>query len=97
MLTYFYTKSESPWASPLVIAPKVTKPFIRICGDYVTVNNYIVRPHYTIPSVLHELQKCSEFRVFVDLDATNAFHQIRLSKETSDLLSVQTIWGLYRP
>jgi hypothetical protein len=39
MLTYFYTKSESPWASPLVIAPKATKPFIRICGDYVKVNN----------------------------------------------------------
>jgi hypothetical protein len=32
MLTYLYTKSESPWASPLVIAPKATKPFIRICG-----------------------------------------------------------------
>jgi hypothetical protein len=65
MLTYFYTKNESPWASPLVIAPKTTKPFIRICGDYVTVNNYIVRSHYTIPNVLHELQKCSEFRLFV--------------------------------
>jgi hypothetical protein len=34
---------------------------------------------------LTRVAECSEFTVFVDLDAINAFHQIRLSKETSDL------------
>jgi hypothetical protein len=34
---YFYVPSTSPIASCLVIAPKATKPFIRFCGDYVTL------------------------------------------------------------
>ena len=32
---YMYRHSTSPWASPLVIAPKATKPFIRFYGDKV--------------------------------------------------------------
>ena len=31
---YIYVDSDSLWASPLVIAPKATTPFIRFCGDY---------------------------------------------------------------
>ena len=38
---YFYAPSTSPIASPLVIAPKATAPFIRYCGDYREVNKYI--------------------------------------------------------
>ena len=34
LTAYMYRHSTSPWASPLVIAPKATKPFIRFCGDY---------------------------------------------------------------
>lgn len=33
MKTYFYVKSHSPIACPLVVAPKATAPFIRLCGD----------------------------------------------------------------
>ena len=36
--TYFYVPSDSSVASCLVIAPKTTTPFIRLCGDYVTIN-----------------------------------------------------------
>jgi hypothetical protein len=36
MKTYFYEPSFSKWTSSLVLAPKATKPFIRICGNYVT-------------------------------------------------------------
>ena len=39
---YMYTTTVSPIASPLVIAPKKTKPFIRFCGDYVAINKYIM-------------------------------------------------------
>ena len=38
LLKYMYEKSDSPIASCLVIAPKNTAPFIRICGDYGPVN-----------------------------------------------------------
>ena len=101
LATYFYeidpTKCTSPIASPLVIAPKATYPYIRYCGDYRRINDYIEIPQQPIPIVQHELVKASKFRVFVDLDATNSFHQFPLSEEASNLLSVQTPWGLVRP
>lgn len=99
--TYFYetdpNKCICPIASPLVIAPKATHPFIRYCGDYRRINDYIEIPQQPIPIVQHELVKASKFRIFIDLDATNAFHQVPLSEEASKLLAVQTPWGLVRP
>ena len=94
---YFYVDSDSSIASPLVIAPKATKPFIRFCGDYRQINEFIDIPQQPIPIVKHELMKAAKYKVFVDLDMANSFHQIPLSREFSDLLSVQTPWGLYRP
>jgi len=98
---YFYEsdprKCTSPITSPLVIAPKATAPFIRFCGDYRRVNEFISIPHHPIPIVTHALSKASQFKVFVDLDMTNSFHQIPLSEAASHLLSVQTPWGVVRP
>ena len=41
---YLYVESDSEIASALVVAPKATAPFIRICGDYRPVNPYISLP-----------------------------------------------------
>ena len=99
--TYFYETDPSlctsPIASPLVIAPKATHPFIRFCGDYRRINEYITIPQVPIPHVSHELVKASQFKFFIDLDMTNSFHQIPLSDSASQLLSIQTPWGLVRP
>ena len=98
---YFYetnpTKNNSPICSPLVIAPKATAPFIRFCGDYRRVNEFIIIPQAPIPVVIHELTKAAKFKVYIDLDMANSFHQIPLSEEFSNLLSVKTPWGLVRP
>jgi RNase H-like domain found in reverse transcriptase len=95
--TYFYVPSDSSIASCLVIAPKSTAPFIRLCGDYVTINKYINTGHYYIPNVQQALTKASGFSIFIDLDWTNSFHQIPISQATSNRLSIQTPWGLVRP
>ena len=94
---YFYVESDSPIASPLVIAPKATSPYIRFCGDYRRINEFITIPQQPIPIVQHELMKAAKFKYFVDLDMCNSFHQIPLTTEFSELLSVQTPWGLFRP
>ena len=94
---YFYVPSDSPIASCLVIAPKATKPFIRFCGDYVGINKYIMTGHFPIPHVQHNLGKIIKYKVFLDFDMVNSFHQIPLHPETSELLSVQTPWGQVRP
>ena len=97
LAAYFYEPSSSSIASPLVIAPKATAPFIRFCGDYREVNKFIKIPQQPIPIVKHELMKAASFKVYVDLDMANSFHQIPLSEEFSNLLSVQTPWGLVKP
>jgi len=57
MYTYMYLYSDSPIASPLVVAPKATKPFIRLYGDYRWVNQYVRTAQYYIPHVVKELEK----------------------------------------
>ena len=97
MLQYFFIRSNSPIASPIVVAPKATSPFIRLCGDYRQVNPYISISQEPIPHVQYNLAKAAGFKFFVDLDMTNSFHQTPLDLPSSLLLSVSTPWGLYRP
>ena len=94
---YFYEDSDSPIASCLVIAPKATFPFIRFCGDYVKVNKYIISGHYPIPVVKHELSKIINYKLYVDIDLTNSYHQFKLGDITKRRLSVQTPWGQVQP
>lgn len=94
---YFYGASRSPWASCLVVAPKATPPYIRFCGDYVQINKHMETGHYTIPNVKHELGKIIKYPIYLDIDLTNAFHQIPLDEDTASKLSIQTPWGQYQP
>ena len=94
---YHFRKSTSPYASPLVIAPKATKPFIRFCGNYILINKYIIWKHQLIPTVKHQIERILRYNVFVDIDMVNAFHQIKLAEETSKTLSVVTPWGQFEP
>ena len=94
---YMYIPSTSPIASPLVIASKATKPFIRFCGDYQGVNKYIDIGHYPIPEVRHALDDCIKYPIRADLDVTNAFHQFKLSPVTRQRLSIVTPWQQVEP
>ena len=97
LLTYFYEPSNSSITSPIVIAPKSTSPFVRICGDYRLINKLLKIFNFPIPDVIKELHKASKCRVFIDLDMRNAFHNLKLHPLTSELLSVQTPFGQFQP
>ena len=94
---YMYRPSDSPICSPLVVAPKATSPFVRLCGDYVDVNKHVDTGHTYIHRVIQEFDKAGKFSMYVDLDLTNAFHQIKLGPVTSRNLSIQTVWGQVEP
>ena len=94
---HFYRPSKSRVASCLVIAPKKTKPFIRFCGDYVKINQWIPKHFGYIPRVPEELTKIKGFSIFIDLDMSEAFHQIKIGPKTSEMLSVVTPWGQVEP
>ena len=89
---YMYRHSTSPWASPLVIAPKATKPFIRFCGDYRWLNAYVLKTQAYIPRVQYEVEKAMGFKIFLDIDMTNSFHQFPLTATSSQRLAIQSPW-----
>ena len=95
--TYLFEPSESPIVSPIVVAYKATAPFIRVCGDFTWLNKHIVMPIIPIPHVLNSLAKIANFKYFIDVDVTNAFHQIRLGPITSRNLSIITPVGTFKP
>lgn len=96
--TYFYRESSSDIASPLVVAPKATKPFIRFCGDYVKINKYILDTgHYPIPRPMYELEKMRVFVYYGDIDWANSYHQVPIDFATGEKLSVQTPFGQVAP
>ncbi|MFN9911044.1 MAG: hypothetical protein ACK53L_00585, partial [Pirellulaceae bacterium] len=64
LLTYFYEPSFSSITSPIVVAPKATSPFVRICGDYRQINKLLKVFNYPIPDVLKELHKASGAKIF---------------------------------
>ena len=97
LMQYMFQYSDSPHACALVIAPKATAPFIRFCGDYKPINAYIEIGHWPIPIVQHELSKIRRFRVFLDFDLANSFHQFRLGPITRRRLSIVTPWGQVEP
>ena len=92
-----YIESVRPRVHGIVVAPKKTDPYIRICGDYTPINGYIENLRYPIPNVLNELTKIQKYSIFADMDMTNAFHQFPLDVESSEMLSIITPWGQYRP
>lgn len=94
---YFYRPSTSDRACCLVIAPKATAPWIRFCGDYTPVNNYLECGHYPIPKVQHRIANIIKYRIFLDFDMTNSYHQIPIGDITSKNLSLQTPWGQVEP
>jgi hypothetical protein len=62
--SYFYRESDSPIASPLVIADKATAPYVRFCGDYKVINKCLKKGHYPIPHIEDEIGRIIGFKVF---------------------------------
>ena len=93
----FFAKSSSSVASKLVVAPKATTPFVRLCGDYSPVNKYMLNEQYEIPLVEQEIQTIAANRLYANIDLTNAFHQLRIDELSSERLSISTPFGQYKP
>ena len=81
----------------MVTAAKKTPPYVRLCGDYAWLSKFLKMISYPIPDVFMEIAKLLDNHVYIDMDGTNMFHQLPIDEETSNLLSVNTHKGLFRP
>ena len=91
--TYMYFPSNSCHACCITVAGKGTWPYIRICGDYRSLNPYIKIINWPIKKVQNELHRISKFKYFINTDLTSSFHQIPLDPSSRSLLSIVTPFG----
>lgn len=87
---------HSKWATPIVTVVKPNKE-VRICGDYrSTVNQAVLPSAYPLPTI-EEMRTCfTGGRVFSKIDLAQAYQQLRVDDNTSEILTLNTTKGLFR-
>jgi len=97
----------SEWATPIVVVPKKGAPGeggsdvisddLRLCGDYrSTVNSAILVEPSTQDAPEQLFTKLAGASWFSRLDMRMAYTQLRLTEESSMVLTINTINGLYK-
>lgn len=87
---------HSDWATPVVVVRKKDGS-IRLCGDYRSTINKEAKPAiYPMPTVSEILTNLQGGTIFSTLDLTQAYQQLWLSEETAQMLTINTIKGLYK-
>ncbi|CAB0000711.1 unnamed protein product [Nesidiocoris tenuis] len=87
----------SEWSSPVVPIVKPTGS-IRLCGDYSsTVNPQVEITQHPFPGFEEAFQALRGGKRFTVLDVRSAFLHLPVSSKTSEILTLNTHRGLYRP
>ena len=70
---------------------------MRICLDASqTINKAIIRPVYPIPTLEENIHRFHQAKVFSTFDIKDSFQAIKLTEESSMLITMHTPWGRYR-
>jgi len=90
MLTHrIFSKSNSPWATPVVIVKKKDASN-RFCLDYRKLNNITIKDNYPIPLIEETLDTLKGAKFFTSLDLASGYWQIGfsgLAKQKTALIS----------
>jgi len=83
------------WVNNLVITEKKDGS-LRLCLDPKQLNEYIQREHFQMPTFDDIVGKLGGSRVFTILDQKDAYWQVELDDESSDLCVFSTVFGRYK-
>ena len=85
------------WSSKAFPVLKGDGKSVRIVSDFKELNQNIERPVWPTESSGQLLRHIDpEARVFVGMDMTSGYHQIRVDEESSNLLAISTPMGRYK-
>ncbi|CAH8585986.1 unnamed protein product [Schistosoma intercalatum] len=86
----------SEWAAPIVVVKK-TNGSVRLCADYSTGLNEALETHqYPLPLPEDLFAKLNGGKLFAKLDLSEAYLQIPVADESTNLLTINTHKGLFR-
>jgi len=85
----------TPWVNQIAIVLKKNGE-LRLCLDPRQLNKYIIREHYHLPTADEIFNRMHGAKHFSFLDATQGFHHVRLSPESTTLTTFNTPFGRYK-
>ena len=88
------TPSKSPWASPVVLAPKKDGT-LRFCIDYRKLNAITVKDAYPIPRIDDTLDALEEAKFISTLDLRSGYWQVEMDQKSQGLTAFSSHKGLF--
>ena len=86
---------QSPWASPVVLAPKKDGK-LRFCVDYRELNDRTIKDSWPLPHIADTLDRMAGHEWYSSLDMASGYWQVALRESDKPLTAFVTPHGQYQ-
>ena len=87
-------ETPTDWCAPIVAVPK-SNGKVRLCIDITKLNESVHRENFPLPTTDQLLAQLDGATEFNKLDCNSGFHQIPLHRDSQELTTFITPFGLY--